>query len=182
MNVAGGCACNAGFSGAVEPATIAPFFNSSCKGTLYHSILNAVLAQCTVIHNYIVCVDQCFPCIDSNFMSFVFDTQFPRYKHYIAVSCPANSSGMNVAVGCACNAGFSGAVESATTAPFFNSSCKGTWYHSILNAVLAQCTVIHNYIVCSDQCFPCIDSNFMSFVFDTQFPFQTFFSCFLPCQ
>ena len=86
-------------------------------------------------------------------------------KQYVATPCPAKSSGMNVAVGCACNTGFSGAVEPATIEPFFNSSCKGTWYHSILNAVLAQCTVIHNYIVCSDQCFPCIDSNCMSFSF-----------------
>ena len=59
-------------------------------------------------------------------------------KQYVATPCPANSSGMNVAVGCACNAGFSGAVERATITPFFNSSCKGTLYHSILNAVLGS--------------------------------------------
>ena len=41
------------------------------------------------------------------------------------VQCPAISNGMNVVVGCACNAGFSGAVVASTMAPFFNSTCQG---------------------------------------------------------
>ena len=42
-----------------------------------------------------------------------------------AVQCPANSNGMKVAVGCPCNAGFSGAVVATAIAPFFNSTCQG---------------------------------------------------------
>ena len=39
--------------------------------------------------------------------------------------CPFNSNGMNVAVGCSCNAGFSGDVVALAIAPFFNSTCQG---------------------------------------------------------
>ena len=41
----------------------------------------------------------------------------------IAVSCPANSDGADVASGCVCNAGYAGEVVATAVAPFYNNSC-----------------------------------------------------------
>jgi hypothetical protein len=40
-----------------------------------------------------------------------------------AVACPANTSGINVPSGCACNAGHAGSVSAVAISPFFSSTC-----------------------------------------------------------
>ena len=48
----------------------------------------------------------------------------PTISRGSAVSCPANSSGTSVALGCTCNDGYSGTIVATTTAPFFSGSCS----------------------------------------------------------
>ena len=45
----------------------------------------------------------------------------------VAVSCPANSSGLTVLTGCACNAGFNGTVVAISSAPYYTSTCQGIY-------------------------------------------------------
>jgi len=40
-----------------------------------------------------------------------------------AVSCPANSTGMDVATGCSCDAGYAGDLSPSTAAPYYAGSC-----------------------------------------------------------
>ena len=51
-----------------------------------------------------------------------------------AVNCPSLSTGTDVASGCTCDAGYSGAVTATDSAPYYSSTCTGiiSSFHSTL--------------------------------------------------
>ena len=113
INVAAGCVCNAGFSGAVEATSIAPYFKSNCLFTLCPN------------SSYGISVHLGCNC-NAGYRGFVAATENKPFYNYTctAVSCPMNSSGTNLPSGCLCNAGFSGQLIATESSPrFFSGSC-----------------------------------------------------------
>ena len=51
-------------------------------------------------------------------------TAYKSMPYVVAITCPSNSAGTDVATGdCTCNAGFSGTIVATTTAPYYSGSC-----------------------------------------------------------
>jgi len=111
-SVSSGCACNAGFSGAVTATMEFPFYSSTCSPVKCpdNSDGLGVSAGCVCNAGFSGSVSA--------------STTAPFYfSSCAAVQCPSDSFGSSVSKGCACNAGFSGSVMATMTYPFYFSTC-----------------------------------------------------------
>ena len=120
LNVAVGCACNAGFSGTVNATNFAPYFLSNCLATPCPSNSNGISV-------HLGC--QC----NAGFRGTVTAKAVAPFFNYTcsAVSCPSNtsSSGLNLPSGCSCTqVGFRGQLTATVTSPLYYTSeaCQGT--------------------------------------------------------
>lgn len=107
INVVDGCTCTAGYSGAVMPTAIKPFYRNDCIAVACptHSTPNNVL---TGIAGGCICDAGYYGAITAA-------TIAPYYTGTCApAACPAEADGLNIEEGCTCKAGYRGTVEIAT--------------------------------------------------------------------
>eukprot|EP00931_Biecheleriopsis_adriatica_P035279 TRINITY_DN20309_c0_g1_i4.p1 TRINITY_DN20309_c0_g1~~TRINITY_DN20309_c0_g1_i4.p1 ORF type:complete len:2705 (-),score=392.19 TRINITY_DN20309_c0_g1_i4:60-8174(-) len=107
VDVARGCTCDDGYAGAITAQTTSPYYAGECRQT------SAVCRSYSCPAGYFVRV---------NAVGF-----FPNDAVCCsAVSCPANSAGIDVPTGCTCDADYAGILAPTSTAPYYSGSCQAT--------------------------------------------------------